>query len=80
MNYKPQTGKGERLSTDQVANFLKLNKKGGTESEMYDDIIYYDEAKIKVGCKVDAGAGTETELSDRQGLLRPQGVLPSHQN
>lgn len=42
MNYKPQTGKGERLSTDQVANFLKLNKKGGSESEMYDDIIYYD--------------------------------------
>jgi hypothetical protein len=48
MNYKPQTGKGERLSTEQVANFLKLNKKGGNESEMYDDIIYYDEAKIKV--------------------------------
>jgi hypothetical protein len=47
MNYKPQTGKGERLSTEQVANFLKLNKKG-SESEMYDDIIYYNEEKIKV--------------------------------
>jgi hypothetical protein len=47
MNYKPQTGKGERLTNDQVANFLKLNKKGN-ETDMYDDIIYYDEAKIKV--------------------------------
>jgi hypothetical protein len=51
MNYKPQTGKGERLTNDQVANFLKLNKKG-SETDMYDDIIYYDEAKIKVNSRV----------------------------
>lgn len=28
MNYKPQTGKTEKLSNEQVAQFLKLNKKG----------------------------------------------------
>lgn len=65
MNYKPQTGKGERLSTDQVANFLKLNKKGGNESEMYDDIIYYDEAKIKVINVYYAGAGSEAKFPHR---------------
>jgi hypothetical protein len=27
MNYKPTSNKGERLTTDQVANFLKVNKK-----------------------------------------------------
>lgn len=47
MNYKPTTTKGERLSNEQVANFLKLNK-GGKETDVYDDIMYYDEAKIKV--------------------------------
>ena len=47
MNYKPTTTKGEKLSNEQVAAFLKLNK-GGKETDMYDDIMYYDEAKIKV--------------------------------
>jgi hypothetical protein len=28
-----------------VANFLKVNKK---EGDTYDDIMYYDDAKIKV--------------------------------
>ena len=27
MNYKPTSNKGEKLSTEQVANFLKVNKK-----------------------------------------------------
>lgn len=65
MNYKPQSGKSERLTTEQVANFLKLNKKGGTESEMYDDIIYYDEAKIKVRCELTSGTGAEAKFPDR---------------
>lgn len=46
MNYKPTSNKGERLTTDQVANFLKVNKKN--EGDVYDDIMYYDDAKIKV--------------------------------
>ena len=46
MNYKPTSVKGEKLSTEQVANFLKVNKK--SEGEAYDDIMYYDDAKIKV--------------------------------
>ena len=44
MNYKPTSSKGERLSNDQVANFLKL---GQQEGDIYDDIMYYDDAKIK---------------------------------
>jgi hypothetical protein len=27
MNYKPTSAKGEKLTTEQVANFLKVNKK-----------------------------------------------------
>jgi hypothetical protein len=27
MNYKPTSNKGEKLTTEQVANFLKVNKK-----------------------------------------------------
>lgn len=49
MNYKPTTTKGQKLSNEQVANFLKLNK-NGKETDVYDDIMYYDEAKIKVNC------------------------------
>ena len=45
MNYKPTSNKGENLTTEQVANFLKDNKK---EGDNYDDIMYYDDAKIKV--------------------------------
>ena len=45
MNYKPTSNKGEKLTTEQVANFLKVNKK---EGDTYDDIMYYDDAKIKV--------------------------------
>ena len=45
MNYKPTSNKGEKLTTEQVANFLKVNKK---EGDVYDDIMYYDDAKIKV--------------------------------
>lgn len=45
MNYKPTSNKGEKLTTEQVANFLKVNKKQG---DVYDDIMYYDDAKIKV--------------------------------
>ena len=45
MNYKPTSNKGEKLTTEQVANFLKVNKK---EGDNYDDIMYYDDAKIKV--------------------------------
>lgn len=44
MNYKPTSNKGEKLSTEQVANFLKVGKK---EGDVYDDIMYYDDAKIK---------------------------------
>lgn len=68
MNYKPQTGKGERLTNDQVANFLKLNKKG-SETDMYDDIIYYDEAKIKVTHR------TTQELVLRQSFLIAKGYF-----
>lgn len=46
MNYKPTSNKGEKLTTEQVANFLKVNKKN--EGDVYDDIMYYDDAKIKV--------------------------------
>ena len=46
MNYKPTSNKGEKLTTEQVANFLKVNKK--KEGDVYDDIMYYDDAKIKV--------------------------------
>jgi hypothetical protein len=45
MNYKPTSNKGDKLTTEQVANFLKVNKK---EGDTYDDIMYYDDAKIKV--------------------------------
>lgn len=45
MNYKPTSNKGEKLTTEQVANFLKVNKK---EGDTYDDVMYYDDAKIKV--------------------------------
>jgi hypothetical protein len=45
MNYKPTNNKGEKLTTEQVANFLKVNKK--KEGDVYDDIMYYDDAKIK---------------------------------
>ena len=45
MNYKPTSNKGEKLTTEQVANFLNVNKK---EGDTYDDIMYYDDAKIKV--------------------------------
>jgi hypothetical protein len=45
MNYKPTSNKGEKLTTEQVANFLKVGKK---EGDVYDDIMYYDDAKIKV--------------------------------
>ena len=45
MNYKPTSNKGEKLTTEQVANFLKVNKK--KEGDVYDDIMYYDDAKIK---------------------------------
>ena len=44
MNYKPTSSKGERLTTDQVANFLKVGRR---EGDVYDDIMYYDDAKIK---------------------------------
>ena len=44
MNYKPTTNKGEKLTTEQVASFLKVGKK---EGDVYDDIMYYDDAKIK---------------------------------
>jgi hypothetical protein len=43
MNYKPSSGKGEKLSAEQVAKFLR----GGKEGDAYDDIMYYDDAKIK---------------------------------
>jgi hypothetical protein len=45
MNYKPTNNKGEKLTTEQVASFLKVNKK--KEGDVYDDIMYYDDAKIK---------------------------------
>lgn len=45
MNYKPTANKGEKLTTEQVAAFLKVNKDKG---DAYDDIMYYDDAKIKV--------------------------------
>ena len=45
MNYKPTSSKGEKLSTEEVAKFLKVNKK--KEGDVYDDIMYYDDAKIK---------------------------------
>lgn len=45
MNYKPTSNKGDKLTTEQVASFLKVNKK---EGDTYDDVMYYDDAKIKV--------------------------------
>lgn len=45
MNYKPANNKSEKLTTEQVANFLKVNK--NKEGDVYDDIMYYDDAKIK---------------------------------
>lgn len=67
MNYKPTSNKGEKLTTEQVANFLKVNKK---EGDNYDDIMYYDDAKIKVTMVVMIGTGAEADLPDCQGLLR----------
>ncbi len=46
MNYKPASNKGEKLTTEQVASFLSVGKKNSSES--YDDIMNYDDAKIKV--------------------------------
>ena len=45
MNYKPANSKSEKLTTEQVAQFLKVNK--NKEGDVYDDIMYYDDAKIK---------------------------------
>lgn len=45
MNYKPTSNKGDKLTTEQVAKFLKVNK--NKEGDVYDDIMYYDDAKIK---------------------------------
>lgn len=77
MNYKPTSNKGEKLTTEQVANFLKVNKK---EGDNYDDIMYYDDAKIKVAMAVTIGISAQADLPHRQGLFRSQGVLPGHQN
>lgn len=66
MNYKPTSNKGEKLTTEQVANFLKVNKK---EGDVYDDIMYYDDAKIKVRFEYISGTGIATDLPDRQGIL-----------
>ena len=67
MNYKPTSNKGEKLSTEQVANFLKVNKKN--EGDVYDDIMYYDDAKIKVFFKIILGTGIETDIPNCQRLL-----------
>ena len=78
MNYKPTSSKGEKLTTEQVANFLKVNKKN--QGDVYDDIMYYDDAKIKVCNFAKEGTCFETNIPDREGLLRPQRVLPGHQD
>lgn len=44
-----------------MANFLKVNKK---EGDNYDDIMYYDDAKIKVRMVVMIGIGAEADLPD----------------
>jgi hypothetical protein len=68
MNYKPTSNKGEKLTTEQVANFLKVNKKN--EGDVYDDIMYYDDAKIKVFFYSIKGIGSQTDFLDCQRLLR----------
>ena len=67
MNYKPTSNKGEKLSTEQVANFLKVNKKN--EGDVYDDIMYYDDAKIKVFFILIAGTRFETNFPYCKRLL-----------
>ncbi len=66
MNYKPTSNKGEKLTTEQVANFLKVNKKQG---DVYDDIMYYDDAKIKVKNNLSLVTGFEANLLDRKRIL-----------
>jgi hypothetical protein len=67
MNYKPTSAKGEKLTTEQVANFLKVNKKN--EGDVYDDIMYYDDAKIKVFYNLIQGTRSETDFLDRKRLF-----------
>ena len=50
------------MTTEQVANFLKVNKK---EGDTYDDVMYYDDAKIKVLLYLMAGIGAEANFPDR---------------
>lgn len=63
MNYKPTSNKGEKLSVEQVANFLKVNK--NKEGDVYDDIMYYDDAKIKVNICFIGGTCTQADFPDR---------------
>jgi hypothetical protein len=62
MNYKPTSNKGEKLSVEQVANFLKVNK--NKEGDVYDDIMYYDDAKIKVNICFIGGTCAQADFPD----------------
>ncbi|KAL4439061.1 hypothetical protein ABPG74_008836 [Tetrahymena malaccensis] len=48
MNYKPtpQNQESNLIDNDTMKEFLKVNK-GTSEFDLYDDILYYDENKIR---------------------------------
>lgn len=50
MNYKPtapqQNSESSTIDADTMKEFLKVNK-GTSEFDLYDDILYYDENKIR---------------------------------
>jgi hypothetical protein len=35
------------LEPEKIREFLKLNKPGSTEFDPYDDMIYFDDSKVK---------------------------------
>lgn len=49
INYKPTANipKGLTLEPEKIREFLKLNKPGTTEFDPYDDMIYFDDSKVK---------------------------------
>lgn len=47
MNYKPpNNAEATQIENDTMKEFLKVNK-GTSEFDLYDDILYYDDNKIR---------------------------------
>lgn len=49
INYKPTQNipKGQTLDHEKIREFLRLGKQGNQEFDPYDDMIYFDDNKVK---------------------------------